>query len=165
MRSFASRITGLASGLLLLTAGGLAAQAYDDPNPGGGDGGGDCSGDTVVQVRDDLTFSPRNIEIEVGDTVTWCHEGSMLHNVAEDNGGFRCANGCDEFGGDGDVAAGWSFELQFNEAGTVNYHCESHGAPGGVGMAGTVIVEGSDDGGGGSDSPGDLRFATDTYTV
>lgn len=181
MRSIAPKIMGLASGLFLLTASGLVAQeaapprelgekSYHNAGPGdgGGDGGGggDCSGDHVVYARDDF-FEPDVITIEVGETVTWCHDGNNTHNVMEEGGTFRCANGCDGSGGNGNPSTGWSFSITFTDARTVNYICEVHEA---LGMTGTVIVEGSDDGGGGgggggSDSPGDLRFATDTYTV
>ncbi|HUP42750.1 MAG TPA: Calx-beta domain-containing protein [Thermoanaerobaculia bacterium] len=163
--------------LLLLTAGALAAQ-YDppggDPDPGGG---GDCSGENIVQVRDDLTFDPKTITIQAGETVTWCKEASgMPHNVVEDGGAFRCANGCDHVpGGNGDPASGdWSFSLQFNDPETVRYYCEVHGGPGGFAMSGRVVVEagggggdggGGGGGGGGDGAPGALRFESGAYTV
>ena len=158
--------------LLLLSAGMLAAQ-YDppggDPGPGGG---GDCSGENIVQVRDDLTFDPKTITIQAGETVTWCKEASgMPHNVVEDGGAFRCANGCDHVqGGNGGPASGdWSFSLQFNQAETVNYHCEVHGFL----MTGRVVIQGGGGGGGdgggggggGDGAPGALRFESGAYAV
>ncbi|NBB69524.1 MAG: hypothetical protein GVY33_04240 [Alphaproteobacteria bacterium] len=93
-----------------------------------------------------FSFTPENLTIQVGDTVTWTNEGGT-HNVRADDGSFRCANGCDGTGGNGDPApAGWSFTLTFDEpAELIRYHCEPHGAPGGVGMAGTITVEGLED--------------------
>lgn len=97
-------------------------------------------------VVDNFSFTPANLTIQVGDTVTWTNEGGT-HNVSADDGSFRCADGCDSTGGNGDPApAGWSFTLTFDEpAELIGYHCEPHGAPGGVGMAGSITVEGVED--------------------
>ncbi len=165
--------------LLLLLPGGLAAQqsdqapdlgerTYHDPGgPDGGNGGGGagCAGDNVVYARDSF-FEPETITIQVGETVTWCHDGSLNHNVVEGEPGnssptFRCADGCDGSGGDGDPSRGWSFSIRFTDARTVDYFCELHF---GIGMTGRVIVEG-DDGGGGGDSPGSLAFRAGAYGV
>ena len=150
---------------LLLCAGEVVAQ-YDPPGGGPGPGdGGDCSGANIVHVRDNLTFDPQTITIQAGEAVTWCKESSgMPHNVVEDGGAFRCADGCDHAGGNGSPASGaWSFSLQFNQAETVDYHCEVHGFL----MAGRVVIQGGGGGGGGggNDEPGALRFEDAAYSV
>ncbi len=106
-----------------------------------------------VQVMPNNTFSPQNLTIESGDTVTWTNNGGF-HNVEASDGSFRCANGCDGQGGDGAPASNaWSFTLTFNTVGTTNYVCIVHAAQG---MTGSITVTG----GGGNDAPGDIRLGT-----
>ena len=88
-----------------------------------------------------LSFSPANLTIEVGDTVTWTNRGGV-HNVVADNGEFRNGNAS---------GASWSFSFTFQQAGTFPYHCEPHRAQG---MTGTIVVQ-ADDNGGGDDGGGD----------
>ena len=58
---------------------------------------------------------------------------------------FRCANGCDGAGGNGNLSgAAWSATVAFPTAGTIRYFCEAHGAPGGVGMSGVITVDRTD---------------------
>jgi plastocyanin len=97
----------------------------------------------VVTASPNFTFSPGNLSITAGDTVTF-RNGGGFHNVASDPGSvtsFRCANGCDGTGGDGDLSdASWSATVAFPTAGTIGYYCEAHGSPGGGGMAGRITV-------------------------
>lgn len=96
----------------------------------------------------DSAFSPSQLTIQQGDTVSWINEGSLPHNVRADDGSFRCAQGCDGKGGNGSPSSsGWSFSLTFDDPGMIRYYCEVHGAPGGIGMAGSITVEPSDTGG------------------
>ena len=100
----------------------------------------------AVSVGPGNVFAPRALTIAVGDSVTWTNNGGV-HNVRADDNSFRCAAGCDGGGGDGSPStAGWSFTLTFNDPGLIRYFCEVHGAPGGIGMSGTVTVEGNTDG-------------------
>lgn len=108
----------------------------------------------------DHFFSPQHLTITAGDTVTWTNQGSTPHNVVEDGGAFRCAQGCDSTpgraaletyhvpeGNPGDPSsATWIFSLDFSEPGQIGYYCEVHGSPG-VGMFGTITVEEAQDGG------------------
>jgi plastocyanin len=96
------------------------------------------------------TFSPENVTIQVGDTVTWVNEGQGFHNVVSDSAGFRS----------GDADLNWTFSHQFNSAGVFGYYCEPHQA---FGMIGTVTVQ--EGNGGGGDNPGTLRFSLASYTV
>jgi plastocyanin len=134
--------------LLLALLGGLAAAAPA------------TAADHQVTVRD-FVFEPATVHIQPGDTVTWTNAGGH-HNVVASNGSFRCANGCDGEGGDGDAATNaWSVTRTFGQPGTVNYFCEVHGSASGLGMAGQVVV--ADDGGG--DEAGTLRFLNGTVTA
>ncbi len=105
----------------------------------------------TIEARSNNTFFPANLTIEVGDTVTFVNVGGF-HNVAANDGSFRCANGCDGNGGSGAPGTGWSFNLTFNDPGTIGYHCQPHQA---LGMTGTITVQTA-----ANDEPGNLRFAT-----
>ncbi|HEV7667977.1 MAG TPA: Calx-beta domain-containing protein [Thermoanaerobaculia bacterium] len=112
--------------------------------------------DHAVQVGPDFAFSPQFLTIQAGDTVTWTHADSMDHNVAADDGSFRCANGCDSEGGDGNPSTeAWSFTRTFNATGVFGYYCEVHGVPGG-GMFGTITVQAL---------PGTLQFTGAAFSV
>ena len=92
---------------------------------------------TVTLTAND-TFSPSTVTIVAGGTVTFTNLGG-LHNVAANDGSFRCANGCDGSGGNGNAASNaWSVTITFPNAESIPYFCEIHV---GVGMTGTVIVQ------------------------
>src|SRR4249919_3874948 len=102
-----------------------------------------ASAENHIVTASGMSFSPKNLAINAGDTVTFQNNGG-LHNAASDGGSvtmFRCANGCDGAGGNGAPSSGaWSATVTFPTAGTVRYYCEIHGAPGGIGMAGTITI-------------------------
>ena len=116
----------LASALLLGSASAWAANHTVAVGPGG-----------------TLVFSPANLSIAAGDTVTFTSDGTGIHNVASDAGAvtaFRCANGCDGDGAGGNgtpSGAAWSSTVTFPTPGTVGYHCEVHLS---FGMVGTITV-------------------------
>ena len=94
----------------------------------------------TVTANSSLSFSPKHLTIQAGDTVTFTNLGGV-HNVAAD----------DEFMPAVPMAVTapaamatlrappQSFTLQFDQPGTIGYHCEVHGAPG-SGMFGTIEV-------------------------
>ena len=85
-------------------------------------------------------FSPGDLTVQVGDVVIFENAGGS-HNVAADDGSFRCAQGCDAGGGNGDPSgAEWRARVTFTAPGTFGYHCEVHAS---MGMRGTVRVQGS----------------------
>ena len=92
----------------------------------------------IVNLLDSNTFSPSTVTIVPGGTVTFVNLGGE-HNVTADDGSFRCANGCDGSGGNGNPATNaWSVTITFPDVGSVPYNCEVHV---GEGMTGTVIVQ------------------------
>lgn len=111
----------------------------------------------TVMATASLTFSPKTLTINVGDSVTWTNSSGYMHNVAADDGSFRCANGCDGdgHGGNGDPTESWTFTRVFNQAGPVPYHCEVHGVS--YGMVGTITVQSAS-------SPGMLGFSSASYS-
>ena len=95
-----------------------------------------------------IGFNPPHITVNVGDTVTFQNAGGT-HNVASDDGTtFRCANGCDASGGNGNPSdAQWNASVTITPAMAgrqIGYHCEVHGA---MGMTGTITVNGNATGG------------------
>jgi plastocyanin len=99
--------------------------------------------DYTVIARPNRTFDPPTLSINVGDRVIFKNDpdGPGFHNAESDTGAiteFRCANGCDADGGNGDPDNNlWSATVTFPTAGTIGYHCEVHE---GSGMVGTITV-------------------------
>lgn len=86
-----------------------------------------------VAATSGSTFSPSTVTIPVGDSVTWRNEGGF-HNVKFDDGSF-------EEPSEPSFAMWTVGPRRFDQPGTFRYYCEYHGAPGGVGMAGRVVVQ------------------------
>jgi plastocyanin len=85
--------------------------------------------EVVVEILDSR-FASREITVPVGTTVVWEHRGSIAHTVTGDDRSFDS----------GTVRSGSTFKHTFDEPGRYPYFCEFHGAAGGIGMSGVVIV-------------------------
>lgn len=110
----------------------------------------------TVESLANNTFSPRDLTINVGDTVTWVNRGGR-HNVLSNDGSVRCAEGCDGAGGNGDPStSAWSFSLTFNSEELFEYICELHA---GIGMVGSVRVVAA------TSEPGTLSLGTATQSA
>ena len=72
-------------------------------------------------------FSPSDVTIDIGDTVTWNNAGG-IHNVEFDDGSYTQPPTPD--------SSSWSVNRTFDTAGTFRYHCGFHGAS----MPGVVRV-------------------------
>ncbi len=80
----------------------------------------------VVEVQIlNYAYSPMELEIKVGTTVTWINMDYVPHTVTADNGAFDS----------GMMANGAQFSFTFNEPGTYTYICTYH-----PNMTGTVVV-------------------------
>lgn len=79
------------------------------------------------------SFHPDQIAIEVGDHVEWLAL-SPEHTVTADDGLFDSTQLYDT------VPFGERFSFTFLTPGTYRYYCTIHGAPGGSGMAGVIVV-------------------------
>ncbi len=97
---------------------------------------GSVQAQTTVQVAHavidviNLAFEPDPVTIPVGGTVIWVREEGF-HNVVADDGSFT----------NGAPSSSWTtYSNTFATPGEFPYYCAAHGGPGGVGMAGTVIV-------------------------
>jgi plastocyanin len=91
-----------------------------------------------ISINGDHTFSPTPQQVKSGDTVTWVDNdpdpNSNPHTVTPDN--------ANDFTGSGDLNAQDTFgPITISGAPrTIPYYCQYHGAPGGVGMAGQLVV-------------------------
>jgi plastocyanin len=120
----------------------------------------DTGGGEVVTVEiQDFQFSPNNITIPVGTTVRFVSVGQVQHTVTSDSGLFDS----------GILTNGQEFSFTFTEAGTFPYFCQLHGAAGGGGMAGTIVVEAAPSSGTSGEPVTveiqDFQFAPNSITV
>ena len=79
---------------------------------------------TAVTIQS-YTFTPADISIKVGDTVTWTNLDTVAHNVVADDSSWSS----------GQLNKGDKFSFTFSQAGTYAYHCGVH-----PNMTGKVIV-------------------------
>lgn len=80
---------------------------------------------THTVVIKGMKFTPANLVINAGDTVTWVNEDNMRHTATDLNGAFDT----------GLLSKGASASLQFGGAGTFNYRCTPH-----ANMRGTITI-------------------------
>ena len=93
-------------------------------NPGGQTGGGPTATNSVTVANNN--FSPANIQVSVGTTVTWTwSQDAITHNVTFTDGASS-----------GDKGGGATYTRTFSAAGTFNYSCTIH-----PGMNGSVVVQ------------------------
>ena len=85
----------------------------------------------------DFRFTPAQITIDQGDTVTWTNDGPTAHSATAPDGSFDT----------GIFQAGQSRSHTFSDAGTFSYICTPH-----PNMHGTIVVRASQSGGDTPDS-------------
>ncbi len=108
---------------------------------GGDDDGGestevkDLRGQATVEVvMTDNIFTPENIRIDPGTTVTWVNEGDAGHQMDAFNlDGFGIGFDSDVIRGDD------TYEFTFENPGTYRYYCALHGSNV-EGMIGAIVV-------------------------
>jgi plastocyanin len=74
-----------------------------------------------------FAFSPADITVKVGTTVTWTNSDSTTHTVTETDG--------QDGPNSGNLEPGKTYTFTYNTAGTFKYHCAIHPE-----MLGTVTV-------------------------
>ena len=92
-----------------------------------------AQGQTMTVSIEDFFFSPANMTVAPGTTVTWVNNGQSPHTSTADDGTWDS----------GTLQPGKSFSFTFDQAGTYTYHCSIH-----PDMTGTITV--SAGGGGGA---------------
>jgi plastocyanin len=73
------------------------------------------------------SFTPADITVKQGTTVTWTNKDSVAHTVTETDGQTGPSSS--------DVNPGATYTFTFSKAGTYHYHCSIHPE-----MVGTVTV-------------------------
>jgi plastocyanin len=120
---------------------GLAACGGDDDSGGGSGGGGSSTGQsggsssgggTSVSMEN-IQFSPTDLTVKAGQTVTFTNNESVPHDVHKESG----PGGDFSSGPDGGMQQGDTFKLKLDKPGTYKYVCHVH-APG---MSGTITVK------------------------
>ena len=79
-------------------------------------------------AKNDQCYSPSNVHLNVGGTVTWYNDDIAYHTVTSNDGSSE------EFDS-GMVKPGKTFSYKFNNSGTYDYYCMIH-----PWMVGTVVV-------------------------
>jgi plastocyanin len=103
--------------------------ASNSEQPAGGAGGG---GGTQVSMKN-IQFSPKDLSVKAGETITFTNDEPVAHDVHKTSGpGPDFASGPT-----GGMQEGDTFKLTLDEPGKYDYVCDVH-APG---MAGTITVE------------------------
>lgn len=82
----------------------------------------------TIEMTDEWLFSPANLEIAPGTTVTWINKSPIVHSVAIDDPRHTASDLLDP---------GQSFSVTFDTPGTFHYQCSPH-----PGMEGMVTVMG-----------------------
>lgn len=113
--------------LVLVTAFSLSCDG--DDTGGGPTNPGPPPAQITVNMQDN-SFQQRVDTVAVNGTVTWRNVGTNPHTSTADGGSWNS----------GTVNGGGTFARQFTQAGAFPYYCTFHGAAGGVGMAGTIVV-------------------------
>ena len=110
-----SLLAALALVLLALGVGPAPAVAGDDY--------------ITVAALDDF-FDAEVVRVPVGTQIEWRNFGRNPHTVTADDGSFDSGN----------METGDEFAWTFDEPGVYRYFCQYHGAAGGIGMAGIIVV-------------------------
>lgn len=90
--------------------------------------------EVTIEMKNSM-YSPNNVEVQVGTTVTWVNNelfATTLHSIMTNDG--ITFNSRDIF--TNDLKKGEKFSYTFNTPGTYEYHCEQHPF-----MKGTIIVK------------------------
>lgn len=136
-------MTKLLALILACLALGLVAPGCggDDDDGGGGGGGGNGEqpaagggGGGAAQVSmKNIQFSPRDLTVKAGETITFTNDEAIAHDVHKTSGpGKNFASGPT-----GGMQEGDTFKLTLDKPGKYEYVCDVH-APG---MAGTITVK------------------------
>ncbi len=89
-------------------------------------------------------YGPKTLNVDVGTTVTWTVSGQAPHTVTSDGCVDPAAGACVfDSGATTFLRTGTdktTFQFKFTSPGVYQYFCRIHGAPGGNGEYGTIVV-------------------------
>src|ERR1041385_6001533 len=96
----------------------------------------------TVPAQGPFVMAPKDLVVTPGTTVTWKPAGGAPHDFASDGCGDPRAGACVFDSGISALVSGTgarqSYSFKFDNPGVYAYYCRIHGAPGGIGQAGTV---------------------------
>lgn len=120
--------------LVVVLAGALACGSSSSPTYSNM-GGNTCVPTSEQVCMMNYQFSPANLTIPHGTTVTWLNGDTRNHTVAN-------ASSSSEILASGFIAGGGTYSHTFATPGTFEYYCGIHGADGNppTGMHGTITV-------------------------
>lgn len=107
---------------ILLAAGLLAGCAGNDDEPmsGGSAGSGAQSesapGDGVQVAMEGIAYAPTQVELRVGQPVTWTNNDEVMHDVIASGGEFESEL----------LEEGETYSFTPTEPGTIDYVCSIH---------------------------------------
>src|SRR5918912_1675704 len=92
----------------------------------------------AIDAHDNTAWTPNNVTIDVGDSITWMNTSAYSHNVCVRAAG--ATSGCGEYRSSSTAqsTAQWQpggYAHQFSADGTYQYLCQFH-----AGMTGTITV-------------------------
>lgn len=112
--------------VLVLALAACGGGSGDSTAAGGGGGATSEAADTAVTIAD-LQYSPADVEVAAGGSVTWTNNDDAPHTVSFDDEALTDS---------GELAKGDDFSTTFDEAGDFAYICAIH-----PDMKGTVTVQ------------------------
>jgi plastocyanin len=119
MRAFSLFLSGFA----------LTFAVFFDPSPKEiGDLKADAKPATIAMKS--LSFDPKELQLNIGDSVIWTNESRTSHTAVSDDDGKTFDTGAVEPGKS-------SKPVKFEKEGEFKYHCKVHGRT----MSGTIVVK------------------------
>ena len=120
-------ITILIASILLIGVSGCVQQnVYPNYNESETSNNNEGNTENTITISG-FTFSPSEITINKGDSVTWTNNDPNAHTIVSDSGNELNS---------GTISHGQSYSHTFNSTGTFSYHCSIHAS-----MKGSVIVK------------------------
>ena len=125
--------------VVVLAIGGLAIYDHNKSNNGPAYSNNSSNNSAQSQTNQssasgaitikNMMFTPSQISIAKGGTVTWTNNDSTVHRVVDDltNVGGPAS---------GDIQPGSTYSFTFNKTGSFQYHCSIHPS-----MRGTIVVK------------------------
>lgn len=121
--------------LLIIFVIAIAMTACGDNSSGPGTGNGNGNGNEEPGPNEvwmvGQSFTPGELTVETGTTVTWINESQLVHTVTSGTPGEP-----DGLFDSGNVSPGGEFAYTFDEPGTYDYFCIPHQPS----MTGTITV-------------------------
>lgn len=83
---------------------------------------------TTVGANDNLTFTPQNVTVNVGQVLQWHNTGAIMHTVTFNSSNASCLT-------DPSLNGSATWDVTFTQPGVYAYHCAIHEQ-----MTGTITV-------------------------